>query len=72
MKIIITEKQALIEGKGTLLMLINLAVKAMIAIMVSLVEHWHMDAREALSIIHNCADIAAEEAMNITGGKENE
>lgn len=69
MKFVITEKQALIEGKGTILMLINLTVKAMVTIMVTLVDCYHMNMKDVMSVIHNCTDIAAEETINITGRK---
>lgn len=72
MKIIITETNTTIEGKGNSKLLLALLVKAIVAVMTAMIQCSKLDITQAGFLVYQCVSTAADEVLEMTEGKENE
>jgi len=69
MKMIITEKQCSIEGKGNPELLLALLIKGIEAVILALIQQCHMDITQAGFLVYQCVSTAADEVLEMTEGK---
>lgn len=72
MKIVITEKGTVIEGKGTPQLILALLVKGIAAVMVALMQYPNLDITQAGFLAYQCVSTAADEVLEMSKEKENE
>jgi len=72
MKIIITETNTTIEGKGNSKLLLALLVKAIVAVMTAMIQYSKLDITQAGFLVYQCVSTAADEVLEMTKEKENE
>lgn len=72
MKMIITEKSASIEGKGSVTMLFALLTKAIEAALLAGMQTGELDFCQALAMVLDCTYYAKEEIHAMARGEENE
>ena len=72
MKIVITEKQVVIEGKGNLKLLLALLTKAIESVMIALMQHHNLTIMQAGFMAYKCVNNASDKLLDMTEDKENE
>ncbi len=72
MKIIITETNTTIEGKGNSKILLAMLVKGIVAVMMALIQYPGLDITQAGFLVYQCVSSAADEVLEMTKEKEHE
>lgn len=72
MKIVITEKQASIEGKGSVTTIFALLTKCIEAVLLAAVQTGELDFCQALAMVLDCTYYAKEEINEMVRGDKNE
>lgn len=72
MKMIITEKSASIEGKGSVTMIFALLTKAIEAVLLTAMQTGKLNFCQALAMVLDCTYYAKEEINEMIRGEEHE
>jgi len=72
MKIIITETNTTIEGKGNPKLILALLIKGIEAVILTLMQTDKMNITQAGFLVYQCVSTAADEVLEMTKEKENE